>query len=66
MSLDRVRSMETISRDNIIIICSQGRPSPPPETMMHFTPVSDFPPIFEKFSDSEENFHNFAFSRQIS
>src|SRR6218665_1765553 len=38
----------------------------PPETMMHFPPVSDFPPIFENFSDSEENFHNFTFSRQIS
>ena len=23
----------------------------PPETMMHFPPVSDFPPISEKFSD---------------
>src|SRR6218665_3554113 len=28
----------------------QGRPSPP-ETMMHFPPVSDFPPISEKISD---------------
>jgi len=27
---------------------------------------SDFPPIFEKFSDSEESFHNFSFSRKIS
>ena len=33
---------------------------------MHFPPVSDFPPIFEKFSDSEENFHNFTFSRKNS
>ena len=40
----------------------QGRPSPS-ETMMHFPSVSDFPPIFEKFSDSEENF---TFSRKIS
>ena len=24
----------------------------PPETMMHFLPVSDFPPIFEKNLDS--------------
>ena len=26
----------------------------PSEAMMHFPPVSDFPPIFEKFSDSVE------------
>src|SRR6218665_1135903 len=31
--------------------------------MMHFPPVSDFPPTFEKFSDSVENF---TFSRKIS
>src|SRR6218665_3579602 len=37
----------------------------PPETMMHFPPVSDFPPIFEQFSDSEETFHNFTFSRNF-
>jgi len=34
----------------------------PSEAMMHFPRVSDFPPIFEKFSDSEERFHNFTFS----
>src|SRR6218665_65347 len=34
--------------------------------MMHFPPVSDFPPIFENFSDSEKNLHNFTFSRKIS
>ena len=38
----------------------------PSETMMHFPHVSDFPPIFDKFSDSEENFQNFTFSRKIS
>ena len=39
---------------------------PPPETMMHFPPVSDFPPIFKKLSDSVENFLNFTFSGKIS
>src|SRR6218665_3150230 len=34
--------------------------------MMHFPPVSDFPLFSKKFSDSEENFHNFTFSRKIS
>src|SRR6218665_1955747 len=38
----------------------------PSETMMHFPPVSDFPPVFEKFSDSEENFTNLTFSCKIS
>src|SRR6218665_2062732 len=28
----------------------------PPEAMMHFPPVSDFPPFPKKFSDSVENF----------
>ena len=28
----------------------------PPETLMHFPPVSDFPPVFEIFLDSLENF----------
>ena len=37
----------------------------PSEAMMHFPPVSDSP-IFEKFSDSVENFLNFTFSRKIS
>ena len=31
----------------------------PPETLMHFPPVSDFLPIFETFSDSEEKFLDF-------
>src|SRR6218665_1105639 len=34
--------------------------------MMHFPPVSDFPSVFEKNSDSAENFHNFTFSRKMS
>src|SRR6218665_4031973 len=34
--------------------------------MMHFPPVSDSPTIFEKFSDSVENFQNVTFSRKIS
>src|SRR6218665_1557647 len=38
----------------------------PPEVMMHFHPVSDSPPIFEKISDSVENFQNFTFCRKIS
>jgi|SRR6218665_284539 len=37
----------------------------PPETMMHFPPISDFPPIFEKFPDSEENFHNLTFPEKF-
>src|SRR6218665_2598560 len=28
----------------------------PPETMMHFPPVSDFPPLSEKFSDFQNFF----------
>src|SRR6218665_3105426 len=38
--------------------------SNPPEAMMHFSPVSDFPPIFEKNLDFLENFTNFPFSRK--
>src|SRR6218665_2212822 len=38
----------------------------PSEAMMHFPPVSDFPPIFEKCSDSVENFQNVTFSRKMS
>jgi len=34
--------------------------------MMHFPSVSDFPPIFQKCSDSVGNFQNFTFSRKIS
>ena len=41
----------------------QGRPSPS-EAIMHFLSVSDFPPIFDKFSDSVENFKNFTFSQK--
>ena len=44
----------------------QSGASIPPETMMHFLPVSDFPLIFETFSDFVENFLNFTFSRKIS
>jgi len=44
----------------------QSGASIPPETMIHFPPVSYFPHIFEKLSDSEENFQNFTFSRKIS
>ena len=43
-----------------------ARASIPSEAMMHLPPVSDFPPIFDKFSDSVENVQNFTFSRQIS
>src|SRR6218665_2104923 len=32
--------------------------------MMHFSPCFRFPPIFDKFSDSVENFQNVTFSRQ--
>src|SRR6218665_4051524 len=38
----------------------------PPETMMHFPPVLDFPPISETFSDFLTNFDNFTFFRKIS
>jgi len=44
----------------------QPEASIPSETMMHFPPVSDFPPIFDKFSDFEKIFYNFTFSRKIS
>jgi len=44
----------------------QSGASIPPETIIHFPPVSYFPLIFEKFSDSKENFRNFTFSRKIS
>src|SRR6218665_1396480 len=50
-------------------VCNQGRmqsgASIPSEAMMHFPPVSDFPPIFEKFSESVENFQNFTFSEKF-
>ena len=36
-----------------------------PKAMMHF-PLFQIPPIFEKLSESLENFQNFTFSRQIS
>src|SRR6218665_2587636 len=42
------------------------RASIPPEAIMHYPPCFRFPPIFEKFSDSVENFTNFTFSRKIS
>ena len=38
----------------------------PPEVIMHFPPVSDFPLFSKKNSDSVENFQNFTFSRKIS
>ena len=37
----------------------------PPEAIIHFPPCFRFPPIFDKFSDSEENFQNFTFSRKF-
>src|SRR6218665_2487719 len=49
--------------------CPRGKISRgvhPPEAMMHFPTCFRFPPIFEKFSDSVENFQNFTFSRKIS
>src|SRR6218665_2468403 len=36
----------------------------PPEAMMHFPPVSDFPSVSGKISDSEENFHNDTFTHK--
>src|SRR6218665_545464 len=50
----------------MLIPCMQPEASIPSETMMHFPPVSDFPPIFDKFSDFEKIFYNFTFSRKIS
>src|SRR6218665_1145156 len=39
----------------------------PPEAMMHIPSLFQISPhIFEKFSDSEENFQNVIFSRKIS
>src|SRR6218665_3362181 len=37
----------------------QAGASIPLEAMMHFPPVSDFPSVSEKFSDSVENFQHF-------
>jgi len=37
----------------------------PPEAMMH-SPSFRFPPIFDKFSDSVENFQNLTFPAKIS
>src|SRR6218665_2939464 len=34
--------------------------------MMHFPPVSDFPPISEKIFDFLRNFYDLTFSREIS
>src|SRR6218665_476131 len=34
--------------------------------MMHFPPVSDFPPVSEKFLDFQKNVKNVTFSRKIS
>jgi len=39
------------SRDSRLLIFGRLEASIPSEAMMHFPPVSDFPPIFEKFSD---------------
>jgi|SRR6218665_3012676 len=44
-------------------ISKQGRP---PRGHDAFPPVSDFPSVFEKFSDSMEKFQNFTFFRKIS
>src|SRR6218665_3282879 len=44
---------------------TQPGASIPPETMMHFPPVSDFPPISEKFSDFLNFFYNFTFSEKF-
>src|SRR6218665_1267976 len=50
----------------VLMLDPQTGASIPPETMMHFPPVSDFPPISEKFSDFLKFFYNFTFSRKIS
>src|SRR6218665_3791544 len=50
------------------IYCTSLKPgaSIPLEAMRHFPPPgSDFPPIFEKFSDSVENFKNFTFPEKF-
>src|SRR6218665_2055903 len=52
---------------NCEIRSNNNQRHPYPRDHDAFPPVSDFPPpIFEKFSDSEENFHNFTFSRKNS
>ena len=38
----------------------------PPETMMHFPPLFKISLLFSKKFQTEENFHNFTFSRKIS
>src|SRR6218665_2404065 len=47
-----------------VIMMVYGRGVRPPEAMMHFPPVSDFPTIFDKISASVENFQNVIFSRK--
>jgi len=46
-------------------LCNQGHPSPLRPWCIS-PPVSDFPPISEKFSDFLKNFNNLTFSRKIS
>ena len=61
-SLTALASLTVAGYAPTFLRCLVSRGVHPSETMMHFPPVSDFPPIFGKFSNSEENFHNMTFS----
>jgi len=60
----RGKGLPVTSEIRFLMACKSNRlqqykstgASIPPETMMHFPPVSDFPPVFEIFLDSLENF----------
>src|SRR6218665_3546872 len=56
--------LKELQQDNYVVL-PVYRGVHPPETMIHFPPCFRFPPIFEKISDSVENFPNFTFSRTI-
>jgi len=57
--------MNTVSRYTLYTVTYiQGRPSPLRPWCISPS-VSDFPPIFDKFSDSVENFQTFTFSRKM-
>jgi|SRR6218665_3606964 len=48
----------------VVKSCEPGA-SIPPEAMMHFPPVSDFPLISKKIVKSMETFSNFTFSQKL-
>src|SRR6218665_1970732 len=48
--------LERCDLNRLMTLVMATRGVHPPEAMMHFPPVSDFPSVSEKFSDSVENF----------